>query len=357
MKILFVIGPLKKGGAERVVCNLSNELVKNNEVYIATTISAESDYPLDKKIKIYCLDSKNNNSFLRRNIIRLNNLKKIIKDNKIDVAISFLPEPSYRLMLAKNKNIKTIISDRNDPNIEYNTFLKKIITKILYNKSDGFVFQTPDAMKYFSNKIQNRSIVIPNPINDVFFVEKPFNGKRNNIIVSVGRLTGQKNHKLLIDAFNIIQEKYTDLQLHIYGEGELKNNLIKYINDLNLNNKIYLKGNSNQLEKDLYKSKMFVLSSDYEGMPNALMEAMALGLPCISTDCPIGGPKYLIKNNQNGLLVPTNDINSLVEAIIKIIENKQLADKISNNCYNDVKKYNNNRINSIWTDYIKKFME
>ena len=356
MKLLFVIGPLRKGGAGRVVCNLSNELVKNNEVYIATTISNKSDYPLDKNVKIICLDTKEKKSFLIRNIRRINYLKKIIKEKKIDVAISFLPEPSYRLMLAKNKKIKTIISDRNDPNIEYNSFFKKLLTKKLYSKSDGFVFQTPDAMNYFPKKIQERSVVIPNPINNVFFVEKPFNGKRKKVIVTVGRLTNQKNHKLLIDAFRIVQKKYKDYQLYIYGEGELEDYLKKYAESLNLNGCIVFKGNSNHLEKELYDFKMFVLSSNYEGMPNALMEAMALGLPCISTDCPIGGPKYLI-NNNNGLLVPTNDVDELAKAMIKVIEDEKTADEISNNCYSDVKKYNNVQINDMWTSFISKIHE
>ena len=130
MKILFVIGPLRKGGAERVVCNLCNELVKTNEIFIATTLSKESDYDLDDRIKVICLDKKNKQkNFLIRNIKRTKNLKKIIKDNNIEMAISFLPEPSYRLMVAKNKRIKTIISIRNDPNVEYNTIIKKILTK------------------------------------------------------------------------------------------------------------------------------------------------------------------------------------------------------------------------------------
>lgn len=352
MRILFVIGPLKKGGAERVICNLSNELIKNNEVFIATTITDKSDYKLDERIKVICTDSENcNNNFFIKNMNRIKNLKRIIKHYNIDLAISFLPEPSYRLMLIKNKKLKTIVSDRNDPNVEYNNFVKKIITKILYNKSNGFVFQTPDAMNYFSKKIQKRSVIIPNPINDRFIKEKPFSGKRNNNIVSVGRLTSQKNQKLLIDAFNIVHRENPDFNLCIYGEGELENALRTQISDLKLENCVLLKGNSDVLDKELYNSKMFVLSSDYEGMPNALMEAMALGVPCISTDCPIGGPKFLMKN-QSGLLVPIKDKEKLAKAINQLIEDEVLAKKISINALNETKKYTNSKINKMWVEFI-----
>lgn len=353
MRILFVIGPLNKGGAERVVCNLSNELIKKNDVIIATTVTDKAEYSLDKRIKVICLDTNRTSSFLTKNISRIRNLKKIIKEHNIDIAISFLPEPSYRLMLIKNKKIKTIISDRNDPHIEYNSFLKKLLVKILYRKSDGFVFQTPDARKYFSKKIQSKSIIIPNPINDLFLVASPYDGNRTKRIVSVGRLTRQKNHKLLIDAFAIVNKKYDDYKLEIYGEGELKEDIEKYISNLGLNDYIFLKGKSNQLEKDLYDANMFVLSSDYEGMPNALMEAMALGLPCISTDCPIGGPKFLINNKESGLLVPVGDSDALANAIIELIEDDLLSRKISFNSFNDSKQYNNAEINKMWEDYIK----
>lgn len=354
MRILFVIGPLERGGAERVVCNLSNELIKNNEVLIATTISDKSDYYLDKRIKVISLDTCNRKNFISKNIVRIINLKKIIKNYNIDFAISFLPEPSYRLMLVKNKRVKTIISDRNDPNQEYRNIFKKILTNILYSRSDGFVFQTPDAKKYFSKKIQKRSTIIPNPINESFLVEKPYTGKRTNRIVAVGRLTKQKNQDLLLEAFSFVHKKYNDYILEIYGEGELKKELQSHILSLGLEKSVILKGNSNQLYNDIYDAKMFVLSSDYEGMPNALMEAMALGIPCISTDCPIGGPKFLIENKKNGLLIPTNNVTMLVDSIFKLIEDDNLSQEISLNCFNDSKKYNNNEINKMWERYIKK---
>lgn len=356
MKILFVIGPLKSGGAERVVANLSNEFVKNNSVFIATTVDENSDYIIDKNVKIICLDDGKKNNFFKKNIIRIKNLKKLINEEKIDIAISFLPEPSYRLMIAKNNKIKTIISERNDPNIEYNSFIKKILTKLLYCKADGFIFQTEDAKKWFSKKIQKKSIVIPNPINEKF-ISNAYYGKREKTIVNVGRLVKQKNQKMLIDAFNEVHKKHNEYILKIYGDGELYDELKKQIKNLKLEDYVFLMGKKNDIKKEIYKSGIFVLSSDYEGMPNSLMEAMALGIPCISTDCPIGGPNFLIENNKNGLLFQVNNKDELVANINLLIENEQLAKELSNNANKICEILNPKIINRKWREYIEEVVK
>ena len=353
MRILFVIGPLRKGGAERVVCNLSNELSKDNEVIIATTIDNKSDYHIDEKVKIICLDDDSMaDGFISKNIKRIKKLRNIIIYNNIDVAISFLPEPSYRLMIAKTKKVKTIISVRNDPNIEYNSILKKIITKILYNKADGFIFQTKDAKSFFNRRIQNKSTIIPNPINESFIC-KPYNGERNKTIVTVGRLVSQKNQQLLINAFYEIYQKHKDYKLKIYGDGELKNDLEKLIDELKMNDNILLMGNANNIKEEIYKDGIFVLTSNYEGMPNSLMEALALGIPSISTNCPCGGPKSLIEDKKSGLLVEVNNIKELVSSINYLIENPKIANKYGQTANVDIcRRLNPIIINEEWKKYI-----
>ena len=222
MKILFTIGNLKKGGAERVIANLSNFLIKNHEVIIVTTTHDETYYELDNKIKVYHLDEAKElkKGIIIKNIKRIRMLNKIIKLEVPDLAVSFLPEPSYRLMLIK-KNLPSIISVRNDPKIEYKSLKNKILMKMLYPKADGFVFQTEEARACFSQKIQEKSCVIPNPISQNF-VGDLYSGKRKKTIVNVGRLTEQKNQLIIIDAFYNIQRKYKNYTLKIYGDGNLK---------------------------------------------------------------------------------------------------------------------------------------
>jgi glycosyltransferase involved in cell wall biosynthesis len=148
--------------------------------------------------------------------------------------------------------------------------------------------------------------IIPNPINPEFNV-KPFSGKRRKIITSVGRLSEQKNQHVLIEAFSRIEKDFPDYELVIYGEGNLRETLENQIKTLKLENKVKLPGVKKNIKNEIYDCSLFVLPSLYEGMPNALMEAMALGLPVISTDCPCGGPRFLI-HNYNGLLVKVNNV-------------------------------------------------
>lgn len=353
MKLLFCFDSMNKGGAERVIANLSNEFIKKYEITLVATRSDKPMYELDNNIKYLSLDEKIKvKNLLLKNIKRIRKLRRIIKEEKPDIILSFLPTPTYRLMVSKifTKN-KVIISVRNDPNVEYNKWFKKLLVKILYTRANGFVFQTEDAKEWFSKKIQKKSVVIPNPINEKFICE-PFKGEREKTIVTVGRLNEQKNHELLIKSFNEIVKKHSDYKLKIYGDGYLREKLEKLIINLNLKEKAILMGMTDDVKNSIYKSGIFVMSSDYEGMPNALLEAMALGLPCISTDCPIGGPKYLINNYDNGILVKVKDKNDLVNSINYMIEHKEESTKMGINANKICKKLNPKIINKNWEKYI-----
>lgn len=358
MKLMFCLGSMGKGGAERVTTNLANYLIKDNAVSIVTTTSIDTLYKIDSKVMIKALDNiERKTNFIVRNIKRIKNLKKIIKNDNPDLIISFLPEPTYRVLITNlfNKR-KIIVSVRNDPKVEYNTLFKKILMKILFKRANGFVFQTEEAKQFFSKKIQLRSIIIPNPLNPDFIIER-YEGKREKKIVNVGRLESQKNQKLLIDAFNIVQKKYPDYELHIYGDGSLRENLQTQINRLKIENKVFLHGIIDNVREEIYKAKLFVLSSDYEGMPNALMEAMSLGISCISTDCPCGGPRFLIQNNENGILVPVNDVNAMSDSILSLIENAKKCDKIGKNATMIGQLLNPDCITNTWLKYIDQIVK
>ena len=324
MKILFCIGSMSKGGAERVISNLTNHLADKNDVYIVATKIKNIAYTLNKNIRIMTLENREDKkqNFIIKNFKRIKALNKYIEEIRPDIIISFLPEPSYRILLLKilKRKLKVIVSVRNDPKIEYKTRLNKFVMKILYPLANGFVFQTQEAKEYFSKKIQNKSTIIPNPINKEFIVT-PYDGKRDKTIVTVGRLEEQKNHKLLIEAFSNIEKDYPEYKLLIYGSGSKEEELKQYVKGIGLIDKVEFKGNVNNVKEEIYKSGMFILSSNYEGMPNALIEAMALGLPVISTDCPCGGPRFLIENSKNGILVPVGKKQEMTEAIKYVLEN------------------------------------
>lgn len=357
MKILFAIDTLGKGGAERVITNLANYFIKENDVSIMTLRNVPTEYELNEKISIVNIqqDGKYKNKIIRE-IKNINKIKHEIERSSPDIIITFLPAITYRLMIANiiNKK-KVIISVRNDPKIEYNNIIKKTLMKILYTRANGFIFQTEEAKSFFSKKIQMKSEIIPNPINESF-IEKPFGGERKKEIVSVGRLEEQKNHKMLIKAFSRISEEYKDYKLIIYGEGNERENLEKLITDLNLVDKVLLPGKVDNIKEKIYNASAFILSSDYEGMPNALMEAMALGIPVISTNCPCGGPRFLINNNKNGILVPIKDEEKMKIAIEKLLGDRKFANSISTNASKISIELHPKKINKKWENFIKERM-
>lgn len=365
MKILFCINSLVKGGAERVVSNLANYFSNDNDVSIMTLTNYEIAYELRENINIINLDKKKKKSYENQNkllkkivkipklLYRVIKMRKELKKISADIIISFLPETSFLVLLNKRKSDKIIVSVRNDPKIEYKSRIYNLIMKKLYPRANGFIFQTYEAQEYFKDIIRCESTIIPNPINPMF-ISKSYEGERKQEIVSVGRLTNQKNFTVLINAFAEISQKYTDYKLIIYGEGELRNELEKEINDLKLNDRILLPGITNMVKEKIYQSRMFVLPSLYEGMPNSLMEAMALGMPVISTDCPCGGPRELIKNNINGLLIEVNNKEELVKAMEKIILNEELMINLGKEASKISETHNPDEINKKWRKYIEK---
>lgn len=378
MKICFFAATLTKGGAERVISNLSNFLINHREIEkvdIITVFNSDIAYELDKKINVYTIDKEykeyknlvNSGTKLKRFIFKVKKyfqnikrkiiLKKMIRSFDYDVIISFLPEPSF-LILSLKKLIKCpiIVSDRNDPNIEYKGIRKNYLMKKLYPMADGFIFQTKDAQNYFENIIHKEYEIIANPVNDDFIVNS-YVGEREKNIITVGRLEEQKNHLMLIKAFEKIRDKYKNYKLIIYGEGSLKTQLQDYISKNNLDNQIVLAGQIDNVKDKIYKDSLFVLSSNYEGMPNALIEAMCLGLPVISTDCPCGGPRSLINNKENGILVATGDEDEMSKAIDIVLSNKELSVKIAQNASKLSNEVSSEVINNKWLNFIKKIVK
>jgi glycosyltransferase involved in cell wall biosynthesis len=219
------------------------------------------------------------------------------------------------------------------------------------SKADGYVFQTEEARSFYKGKYDKKSVIISNPLK-IESLPKPYLEERKRNIVTVGRLHPQKNQMLLIQAFEEIKDKYPDYNLIIYGEGVLRKELQEYINDNKLDSRIIMPGNVLNLLSLIKDSGIFILSSDFEGMPNALIEAMALGLPCISTDCPCGGPKSLIENGENGLLFEVGNKNQLINAIEYMINNPDKAKQMSEKAVNIRNTLNANHICEKWYNYI-----
>ncbi len=356
MNILFTVGTLQSGGAERVVSILANMLAeKGNEVEIVlNNYQSESAYFIKNNVKISNIHSK---KILGKNFFHYcYQLRKKIKYEKYDVVISFLWANNIKTIIS-SLGLKTpvIVSERINPYMAPSKKLMRGIRNLIYLLADGYVLQTQQMKEYFGRKVNRIGVVIANPI-DTKRLPEYFVGERKKEIVAVNRLNEQKNIPMLIEAFDSISKKHPDYILNIYGEGTERNYLEGLINSLGLSEKIFLCGSKKNVLELINDSSLFILSSNFEGMPNALIEAMCLGLPCISTDSPIGGSAMLIENKANGLLIPVGDKEALINAINYMLENPEKANEMGKNAINTREILAVDVIVTKWENYIDKII-
>lgn len=355
MKIAFYINDINGGGAERVMVNLANYLSKiGREVVFVTSYRSANEYKLSSKVKRYSIESNQiSQSRFKRNLSRVLALRKICKNENPNVLVTFMAEPNFRGIIATlGLPVKTIVSVRNDPNREYAGKIGRFVGKWILPIADGCVFQTKEAQAWFPERLQRKSTIIFNAVKEEFFYieRKPVAGE----IITCGRLEAQKNHKLLIDAFAEVVKEHPYARLKIYGEGSLRDVLQEQINKLGLQDKAFLMGATNDVAKALQTADLFVLSSDYEGMPNALMEAMAAGVPCISTDCPCGGPRELITHEKNGILVSVGDVALMTEAMKSLLQNKEYRNHLRKTVKLRASNFKYDKILRAWKEYIQQ---
>lgn len=353
MRISFFIGGLSGGGSERVVCNLANYLSsKGFEIQILTLGDDEPSYSLNKEINRVCLTNKNDPAFFFvKSLKRFLRFFCFIRNNKTDIYIVFLPITTILVLLFKFMiRCPIVASERAFPSVY--SLTKQKMLRWLAHLADGWIFQTPSQEKWYGYRVKNvPKVIIPNAINEEF-LNAANDRVKEKIVVSTGRLTKQKNHDLLINAFAQVLKKIPDYKLYIYGEGPEKGNLEELISLLGLQHNVFLPGYSTDIKKEMSKASLFVLSSDYEGIPNALMEAMALGIPCISTDCGGGGAKYLIEDGVNGLLVPVRDRDAMSKSIEKVLSNPELAKLLGQNAHGICDRLSPKKIYGEWEKFI-----
>lgn len=355
--LLFYINAINGGGAERVIIQLAHHfsLVGYKTILVTSFVDRNFEYEVPGNvIRISIEQDEIHRSRISRNYHRIIELRKIIKQYNPSAVISFMAEPNFRALIATSGlKTKNIVSVRNDPNREYSGKLGYLVGKLLLQKADGCVFQTEDARQWFPTSLQKKSKIIMNDVKEEFFLVERQNV---NDIVVVGRLNEQKNHRLVIDAFSKIANRYPHIKLSIYGEGDLREELSTRIQLLGMESQILLKGAVDDVASVLKYAKLFVLSSDYEGMPNCLMEALAAGVPCISTDCPCGGPKMLIKNGYNGLLVPINDEDAMSDAMEQLLSDTTFAEKLGANAKQKANDYRPEIVFNQWKGYIESII-
>lgn len=315
MRIMFICDTMGSGGAERVIATLSNGFVEKGHsvsILMLSSEATESFYKLNSQISLFNLSDDKSRFFKKAKQIR-----RVVIENKPDVVISFLSYVCiYTWWALKRTNIPYIVSERNDPN--QRNKIKQLLLNKSFRKAAGCVFQTEDALNWYKTIVKSKSIIIHNPVS-LDYLPTTLSCRKNQILY-VGRLNEQKNCSMLIDAFDIFAKSHPDYSLKMYGGGPLLDSLLSQIKNKSLEDKIKILPSSKTWQKDECNSAVFTLSSKYEGMPNVLAEALSLGIPSVSTNCTIGGPKELEKIFPD-LLVLSNENNStsFAEAMEKAI--------------------------------------
>jgi glycosyltransferase involved in cell wall biosynthesis len=351
---MFYVNTLRRGGAERVFANLANMFAQAEYrvVFVTSFRDSEWEYSLHEKVKRCSIeDDEIKQSLLKRNVRRTRALRRLVIAEKPDLLIATSPEANYRSIIAAvGKKTKTVITIISDPKQEYASKIYHLLAVTLYRLASGTVFQTEEQKSWFPEGVRRKSAIILNQVDEKFFIQ-PLPETRKDI-VAVGRTIPIKRHEVIIRAFHRIAGDIAD-NLYIYGDGPLRDELIGLVAELGLSGRVFLPGRIDDVAAKTFDAKLFVMASEYEGLPNALMEAMALGIPCIASDCSGGGPRALLDGGKYGVLVPVNDIDALAESMKSFMEDENLARKYSLLAKEQAENFRPEKIFDHWCHYLQ----
>lgn len=358
--IIINTGTLSAGGAERVLSILSKPLTDAfDEVQYVMWLDAKYPdifYEIDPRVKIVRMSKESGSTKIWKQIIWY---RKYVKHQKTNIVLSFMVMVGFTVTMALlGTGIPQIIAERNDPRYFTGPKLLRKFINFAYRAPDvkAILMQTQSNKDYFTSKtLYNKTEVIYNPITmDYSMVGKALSTKKEDLIVSVGRLTSQKRHDRLIKAFAEFYKSHPSYKLCFWGEGEKREELQNLADAIGLHDAILFPGRSNKVMDEICSAKMFVMTSEYEGMSNALLEAMCLGLPCISTK--VSGATDLINHEENGYLIEHENLQQLVSIMSRVADSDAEAIRIGQNAYKAFDKLSVDIIAKKWVEYLKERM-
>ena len=389
-KLVFVMKVMNGGGAERVISLLTSAAVnRGSDVTLLITHQKKQDSVLgdiDSGVQVISLPDearkqktsaflpklimlfarllgklgfKEKSSvlkYLSRNYGSVNWLKKYFRKHSDASVVAFLYDSIFYSLLSVTKKNKLIISERGDPCQSLSSKTTVAFLKNEFQKADGVVFQSPDVQKWYLENTPVKGTVIFNPVKPD--LPEPYCGERKKRIVNFCRISAQKNLLMLVDAFALFHKDFPDYELDIIGDavGNGVDGYIKAVNEQIKNNCcencIHILPSRKDIHEYIKGYAMFVSSSDFEGMSNSMLEAMALGLPVICTDCPAGGARAVIRNGENGILTPVGDANALYLAMKNLAENPEFAETLGKNAVKIRTEQSVGKIIEKWMDMI-----
>lgn len=360
--ICFYIGSLHKGGAERVFVNLAGYFQeKGYQVTMVTQYQfpAAEEYALPPGVRRVLSDlteAELSNSRIVNFCRRVSKLRRIWKREKPNLVLSCIGKNNFMTvvttMFTKTKAVVSVVGEAKE---EYPGRLMRLLANLLFPLAGGIILQTERSRYFFHRIVQKRAVILPNSLNPDF-IRPRYEGKREERIVSVGRMDANKNHEMMIRAFATLAERYPAYTLTIYGEGELRGHLEALAAELGVADRVFLPGVIPDVARQTRRAALFLLTSYSEGVSNALIEALAGGLPVIATDVPSGGTVELITDGMNGLIIPAGDGKALEQAMDRVLGDPDFGDRLGREAVKIQERLAPERVNGLWQAYFEKIM-
>lgn len=359
MNITLIISSLEAGGAERVVSLMSNHWAQQGwEVTVLTFDDGSKTpfFPLHDGVKVVPLDlfsfSKSFFDSVTNNIRRTLKIRRAVKLSQADAVISFIDTANVRTLLATRwLGVPVIVSERSDPACHPIGSIWCRLRNLVYPRADAVILQSKEVLDKFSKAIQNNARIIPNPVLRPVYSNHPFITLDRPAVMSVGRLAPEKDYGRLLRAFASVADRFTQWNLILAGDGPERPKLEALVAELGLSDRIRILGMVDNVYDYLAQADLFVQSSRYEGFPNALCEALAVGVPSISTQC--NGVSTILENGQIGMIVPVGDTKKLADAMAEMMKSKTIRASYARKGQESMARFAVDRVMSMWEEVIK----
>lgn len=358
--IAFYIGSLHKGGAERVFVNLAEYFAQEGyRVTMVTQYRKEDEYPLPEQIArvISEIDEKEITGSRVRNFCRrVKKLHAIWRQYQPELVLSCIGKNNFMTVVTTmGTRTRPVVSVVGEAREEYPNRLMRVLANLLFPFASGLILQTERSRDFFSGRVGERAVILPNSLNPDF-VKPRYEGERERRIVSVGRMDENKNHEMMIRAFAALRDRYPEYVLTIYGDGELHSYLKGLAEELGVGERVELPGVIPNVAERIEKAAMFLLTSYSEGVSNALIEALATGLPVIATDVPSGGTVELMSDGVNGLIIPVGDQKALEVAMDRLLADPAYAQQLGREAAKIQERLAPERVNRLWKEYFESII-
>lgn len=358
--VAFYIGSLRKGGAERVFVNLAEYFqTEGYRVVMVTQYQKEDEYDLPEGIERILSDigeEKVSTSRVVNFLRRLNKLHAIWKEQKPDLVLSCIGKNNFMTVVTTmGTKTRAVVSVVGEAKEEYPSKKMRMLADFLFSRAAGVILQTERSRGFFCRKVGEKAVILPNSLNPAF-IRPRYEGVREKRIVSVGRMDANKNHEMQLRAFSALKDKYPEYTLVIYGDGELRSHIEETAVELGIAERVSLPGVVQDVAARIGQASLFLLTSYSEGVSNALIEALALGLPVIATDVPSGGTEELMKDSVNGLVIPAGDQAALERAMDRLLGDPAYAERLGREAARIQERLAPERVNPLWKNYFEQVM-